>query len=39
MVVRIVLVGLRMEVSGRTGGVMVMKGVVRVSLVVWVGER
>ena len=34
-----VLAGSRIQVGGRTGGVMVMKGASWVSLVVWVGER
>ena len=33
-----VVVGLGMQVDGRTGGVMVMNAIVRVRLVVWVGE-
>ena len=34
-----VLSGPGMQVGGRTGGVMMTKGVVRVSSVVWVGKR
>ena len=31
--------GSRMQVDGRRGGVLVMKGAVRVSSMVWIGER
>ena len=34
-----VLAGSGMQVDGRTGGMMVTKGVVQVSSVVWVGKR
>ena len=39
MVARMVLARSGMQVGGRMGGVMVMKGVVWVSSAVWIGER